>query len=118
VTGVQTCALPIFSYQATEAFAFRAGYAYDPSPVPEETFDMGWPDTDRNLYSLGMGWQINERWMLDAVLQHIISTSKRLTDNSHNMDDNYGDAYWKSASVSMKDEGILWGAGVTVTYTF
>ena len=106
------------SYQATDAFVFRAGYAYDPSPVPEETFDMGWPDTDRNLYSLGMGWKINERWMVDAVLQHIISTSKRLTDESHNMDDNYSAVYGEKASVSMKDEGILWGAGLTVTYTF
>jgi len=106
------------SYQATDAFVFRAGYAYDPSPVPEETFDMGWPDTDRNLYSLGMGWQINERWNVDAVLQHIISTSKRLTENSHNMDENYTSVYGAPASVTMKDEGILWGAGLTVTYTF
>ncbi|BCS96894.1 OmpP1/FadL/TodX family outer membrane transporter [Desulfoluna limicola] len=106
------------SYQATDAFSFRAGYAYDPSPVPEETFDMGWPDTDRNLYSVGMGWQINERWMIDAVLQHIISTSKRLTENSHNMDDNYSKAYGAPASVTLEDEGILWGAGMTVTYTF
>ena len=107
------------SYQATEAFVFRAGYAYDPSPVPDETFDMGWPDTDRNLYSLGMGWKINERWMLDAVLQHIVSTSKRATTGgSHEMNHNYGNVYGKDAEVYMKDEGILWGAGMTVTYTF
>ncbi|VVS94351.1 OmpP1/FadL family transporter [Desulfoluna spongiiphila] len=106
------------SYQATDAFAFRAGYAYDPSPVPEETFDMGWPDTDRNIYSVGMGWQINERWMLDAVVQHIISTSKRLTNESKEMDKNYTSVYGAPASVSLKDEGILWGAGLTVTYTF
>lgn len=106
------------SYQATEAFTFRAGYAYDPSPVPEETFDMGWPDIDRNLYSVGMGWQINERWMLDAVLQHIVSVSKRLVNESYNMDENYTQVYGAPASVSLENAGTLWGAGLTVTCTF
>lgn len=107
------------SYQATEAFVFRAGYAYDPSPVPDETFDMGWPDTDRNLYSVGMGWQINERWLLDATLQHIISTSKRATTGgSSEMNHVFEGAFNPGAEVYMKDEGILWGAGVSVTYTF
>ncbi|WP_300671828.1 outer membrane protein transport protein [Desulfoluna sp.] len=107
------------SYQATEAFSFRAGYTYDPSPVPDETFEFGWPDTDRNVYALGMGWKINDRWMMDAVLQHIISTEKRpTTGGSTELNTNYKGVYGPGAKVSCKDEGILWGAGVSLTYSF
>lgn len=107
------------SYQATEAFVFRAGYTYDPSPVPDETFEFGWPDTDRNVYTLGMGWRINERWNIDAVVQHVISTSKRsTTGGSTELNKNYTAAYGAPAQVYCENEGILWGAGMTLTYTF
>lgn len=107
------------AYQATEAFVFRAGYTYDPSPVPDETFEFGWPDTDRNVYALGMGWRINERWNLDAVLQHVVSTSKRsTTGESTELNKNYSAAYGAPAQVYCENEGILWGAGMTMTYTF
>lgn len=107
------------SYQATEALVLRAGYTYDPSPVPDETFEFGWPDTDRNVYTLGTGYRFNERWQLDAVLQYVISTSKRQTSGgSTELNDNYTTAYGQPAKVYCKDEGILYGAGVTLTYTF
>lgn len=107
------------SYKATDAVVLRAGYAYDPSPVPDETFEFGWPDTDRNMYSLGAGWKINERWMLDAVLQHIISTEKRVTaGGSTELNHNYDGVYSPGAQVYCKDVGVLWGAGLTLTYTF
>lgn len=108
------------AYQATRTLAFRAGYTYDPSPIPDETFEFGWPDTDRNVYTLGLGWQINQRWNLDAVLQHVISTEKRrIAGVSHELNDNYAKAYGDpDTKVYCRDEGILWGAGLTMTYTF
>jgi len=110
------------NYQATEALTLRAGYIYDPSPVPDETFEFGWPDTDRNVYTLGSGWRFNERWQFDAVLQYVISTSHRpTTGGSSELNGNYATAYGTSEAntkVYCKDEGILYGAGVTLTYTF
>ncbi|MCP3922488.1 MAG: long-chain fatty acid transporter [Desulfobacterales bacterium] len=87
-------------------FALRAGYTYDPTPVPNETFDFGWPDTDRNVFNLGFGWNISKNWTLDSVFQHVVSTSKREVSNTVEMDD-----------VSLSSKGTLWGLGFTLSYS-
>ncbi|MCP4356358.1 MAG: outer membrane beta-barrel protein [Proteobacteria bacterium] len=87
-------------------FALRAGYTYDPTPVPEETFDLGWPDTDRNVFNLGFGWNITENWTLDSVLQHVVSMSKREVNDSSEL-----------STVSLTDKGTLWGLGFTLSYS-
>ncbi len=112
-------------------FTLRAGYTYDPTPVPDETFDMGWPDTDRSVYNLGFGWGISENWTIDAVVQHVRSTSRRnISGNSEDLNEAYGPlvegAYAntpvapssESVNVSMQDEGILWGYGINISYRF
>lgn len=43
-------------YQLNKDIMLRAGYGYDPTPVPTDTFDIGWPDTDRSMYTIGLGW--------------------------------------------------------------
>ena len=105
-------------YEATPTLTLRGGYAYDPSPVPDATFDLGWPDTDRNMFSFGLGWKISDTWTLDAVLQHVRSTKKRAVSGSKELDPIYSNAFASPTGVSLKDQGILWGAGVTLTYSF
>ncbi|MCP4158670.1 MAG: long-chain fatty acid transporter [Deltaproteobacteria bacterium] len=87
-------------------FALRAGYTYDPTPVPENTFDLGWPDTNRNVFNLGFGWNITENWTLDSVFQHVVSTSKREVSNTVGIED-----------VSLSSKGTLWGLGFTLSYS-
>ena len=106
------------SYAASESLTLRGGYAYDPSPIPDETFEFGWPDIDRNMFSLGLGWKITDSWALDAVLQHVRSTKKRSSTDSTELEHNYDTVYAPGAKVHLKNEGILWGLGVTMTYTF
>lgn len=115
-------------WKPVDAVALRAGYAYDPTPVPDHTFDLGWPDTDRNIYSLGMGLAIQEHWQLDLVLQYVRSTSVRqVNGNSTELNQNYGQIVQAATggavsadtvAVSLGDEGILWGLGLTLSYHF
>lgn len=44
------------SWQATDALAVSAGYAFIPSPVPDETLTHLLPDADRHAISLGLGY--------------------------------------------------------------
>jgi len=41
------------NYQLTEAIKLRAGYIYDLTPVPDETFDPQVPDANRHIFTLG-----------------------------------------------------------------
>ncbi len=42
-------------YRLSDALALRAGYVYDPSPVPGDTVDTLLPDADRQDFSTGLG---------------------------------------------------------------
>lgn len=44
-------------YALTEAWALRAGYIYDETPDPDAHVDYIVPGNDRNLISLGVGYQ-------------------------------------------------------------
>nr|WP_051284034.1 outer membrane protein transport protein [Desulforegula conservatrix] len=119
-------------WKATEAIALRAGYAYDPTPVPEETFDIGWPDTDRSMYTIGLGWTMSEKWSLDTALQYIRSTPMRSISGSSNLNHVYGsliETYTKmnpsipdipadTVNTTMKMEGLMVAYSLTMNYKF
>ncbi|WP_372794565.1 OmpP1/FadL family transporter [Pontiella sp.] len=44
------------SWQALDTLAVRAGYAYIPSPIPDDTITHLLPDADRHAISFGLGY--------------------------------------------------------------
>ena len=55
------------SWDATDAFTFRAGYAFIPSPIPDETITHLLPDADRHAISFGLGYRIGSHHMVDLA---------------------------------------------------
>ena len=99
--------------------ALRGGYTYDPTPIPDDTFDMGWPDTDRSIFNIGCGWGLTENWVLDSVVQYVVSTPTRtVSGGSPEFNDEYSSVYGETVEVSLKDKGTLWGFGMTLSYLF
>lgn len=120
-----------FEWTPTEQMVFRAGYFYDPSPIPDDTFDMMWPDADKKTYSIGMGYDFG-RITVDGVIQYAIAEQKRyIGGESENLNHAYNspsiDGIFQMAgvdnsndngAVSMEADGHLWGFGLTVSYEF
>ncbi len=99
--------------------ALRGGYTYDPTPIPDDTFDMGWPDTDRSVFNVGCGWGITENWVLDSVVQYVVSTpTRKVRGESSEYNDEYSSVYGETVTVSLDDKGTLWGLGLTLSYMF
>ena len=69
------------SYKVTPAGIVRAGYYYDQSPVPDDTFDPRVPDNDRNAVTLGYGYKATDNFTIDASFAYIW-TSTRTANNS------------------------------------
>jgi long-chain fatty acid transport protein len=44
-------------YQLSDCLRVRAGYAFDPTPIPGETVDSLLPDADRHDFNAGIGYQ-------------------------------------------------------------
>jgi long-chain fatty acid transport protein len=45
------------SFKATDSLTLRAGYLFDPSAVPEENTDPVLPDSDKDIYSIGIEYR-------------------------------------------------------------
>ncbi|RUM43663.1 MAG: long-chain fatty acid transporter, partial [Desulfurobacterium sp.] len=105
-------------YKLSEIVTLRGGYFYDPSPIPDSTFDMLWPDADKKTYSFGLGLNFG-RLSVDTVLQYIIAEYKReIGGESVELNGSYPGSTGEPGTVAMSADGHLWGYGITVNYRF
>ncbi|MBT8492210.1 MAG: outer membrane protein transport protein [Deltaproteobacteria bacterium] len=58
----------------------RAGYAYDPTPVPDETLGFAPPDADRHVLSVGAGYQLPQNFFVDVGILYGIPVSNTTSD--------------------------------------
>jgi long-chain fatty acid transport protein len=54
------------SYKASDSITLRAGYLFDESPVPEENEDPILYDSDKNIYTMGIGYRTG-KWTFDVA---------------------------------------------------
>ncbi len=57
-------------YRVTDPLALRAGFVYDPTPVPGATMGPELPDATRLNYMLGAGYKVGA-WTIDAAGMYI-----------------------------------------------
>jgi long-chain fatty acid transport protein len=60
--------------------ALRAGYAYDPTPVPDETLDFTLPDIDRNVVTLGAGYALPMGLTVDVAGLYVLPAKHTTSD--------------------------------------
>ncbi|BCS97847.1 hypothetical protein DSLASN_34790 [Desulfoluna limicola] len=100
-------------YILNDMVTLRGGYFYDPTPIPDTTLDMQWPDADKKTYSLGAGFNFG-RYTIDTVLQYTdIEQARHLGGESDNLNHSFQDNV-----VSASADGYILGAGVTLTARF
>ena len=59
------------TYHHGEALSFRAGVAYDQTPIPDETRTPRIPGADRTWLTVGAGYSPNA-WSFDVAYAHIL----------------------------------------------
>ncbi|GAB6093910.1 OmpP1/FadL family transporter [Desulfatiferula olefinivorans] len=105
-------------WQVNEMVALRCGYFYDPTPIPDNTFDIMWPDADRKTYSIGTGLNFGP-WTLDASLQLAHAETKRMIGGeSDNLNHSYNPTGITGYRVETSADGFLVGYGLALTYNF
>ncbi len=104
-------------WKATKNLTVRGGYFYDPSPIPDTTFDMLWPDADKKTYSLGIGYK-RGNFSIDLVAQYAVAEYKRyIGGESVLLNDSYSSSNG-TGRVSLEAGGSLLGLGMTANYRF
>ncbi len=105
-------------YKWSDFLTLRGGYFYDPSPIPDHTFDMLWPDADKETYSVGAGLHFG-RLTVDTVVQYVVAEYRReIGGESVNLNDSYPGVTGNPGRVETSADGHLWGYGITVSYRF
>ncbi|MBW1992420.1 MAG: outer membrane protein transport protein, partial [Deltaproteobacteria bacterium] len=63
------------NYRLRDNLTIRAGYIYDLTPVPDDTFDPQVPDADRHIFTVGGDWRLG-RLTLGLAYNFILSESR------------------------------------------
>ncbi len=74
-------------YEVIDNLHLRAGFAYDMSPVPEETAGPSLPDNDRTVVAVGAGYKFGD-FRLDAGYQ-LVMVAEREIDRGTPVDGTY-----------------------------
>ncbi|MHB8833274.1 MAG: OmpP1/FadL family transporter [Desulfobacteria bacterium] len=94
-------------YRVTDPLALRAGFVYDPTPVPADTMGPELPDATRLNYMAGAGYKVGP-WTIDGALMYIQKFDR--TVNNQNTAAGTGfNGTWT---------GNAWLAGLDVGYSF
>lgn len=94
-------------YALTDRVDLRAGYVYDQSPVNDTYEDFAVPCSDRQIVSAGIGWKVDESWVVDAFYGYLW------------MDDRTYEARPKAGIVALtREDAHAHMAGFSLTYKF
>ena len=66
-------------FRVTDPLALRAGFAYDPSPVPTDTMGPELPDADRLNYMVGAGYKV-ANWTIDGAFMYVDKKDRTATN--------------------------------------
>ncbi|AAS96026.1 OmpP1/FadL family transporter [Nitratidesulfovibrio vulgaris] len=93
-------------YALTDSIDLRAGYVYDQTPVDDAHEDYAVPCSDRQIATTGIGWKINEAWVLDASYSYLWMTDREYEARSGGIYD------------STREDAHAHMAGLSLTYKF
>lgn len=102
-------------WQATDAWAFKAGYAFDQSPVQDKYRTVRVPGADRNWLTLGAQWKSRNDLSVDLALGYLIIEDVDVEEYDYDIDDQILDP---NKRVVGEYELDAWGAGLQVSKVF
>ena len=93
-------------YAALDWLDLRLGYVYDNTPVPDDTIDYLLPDSDRQIFSTGLGFH-KDNWAVDVNYSYLLFADRDI--------DGRAEDYVYDGEINNADCHI---AGVSFTYKF
>jgi long-chain fatty acid transport protein len=96
------------AYQVTPAVVLRSGFALDASPTTNEHRTVRIPVSNRKIYSLGLGWNIDQDWTVDVAYAYVDESKGRVSQTNKVTNLPYTAQYDNSAH----------GLGIQLTHRF
>jgi long-chain fatty acid transport protein len=105
-------------WQASEQWAFKAGYAFDESPVNEDYVTARIPSEDRHWLTLGTQWNDRQSgWTVDAAIGTLIfADDAKVSDREYSHQN--PTVPQSGASYEAEYDLSAWSAGIQVSKSF
>lgn len=104
-------------FKVNDNVDMRFGYYYDPSVVPSDTFDVQWPDSDKHVFSTGLGVHVGNV-TVDLVVQYTKIKGYNVEGDSHNLNDTFTRPGYHEGETYATASGTIFAYGATVSYSF
>lgn len=92
-------------YAALDWLDLRLGYVYDNTPVPDDTIDYLLPDSDRQIFSTGLGFH-KDNWAVDVNYSYLLFADRdidgRAEDKVYDGEVNDADGHIAGVSFTYK----------------
>lgn len=95
------------AYQVAPSVVLRSGFALDASPTSNEHRTVRIPVSNRKIYSLGLGWNIDRDWTIDVAYAYVDESKGRVNQTSH-----------AGIPYSAKYDNSAHGLGIQLTHRF
>ena len=96
------------AYQATPSVVLRSGFALDASPTSNEHRTVRIPVSNRKIYSLGLGWDIDQDWTLDVAYAYVDESKGQVNQ----------EASFPSAEYTARYDNSAHGLGIQLNHRF
>lgn len=96
------------SYQVSPAVVLRSGFALDASPTSNAHRTVRIPVSNRKIYSLGLGWNIDRDWTVDVAYAYVDESKGRVQQGGN----------FPTAEYNAQYENSAHGLGVQLTHRF
>ena len=74
------------AYQLNPKWVIRAGYAFDESPTNDQHRTVRIPVSDRDIYTLGAGWNVSDDLTIDAAYAYIDEEKGEVNQDTYSAD--------------------------------
>lgn len=74
------------AYQLNPKWVIRAGYAFDESPTNDQHRTVRIPVSDRDIFTLGAGWNVSDDLTLDAAYAYIDEEKGEVNQDTYSAD--------------------------------
>lgn len=69
-------------YEVNDQWTVRSGYIYSENTVPNSTFSPTVPDSNRHVFSVGLGYAATTRFSVDVVYQYSLSADRTVNNGT------------------------------------
>ncbi|MFA5679626.1 MAG: outer membrane protein transport protein [Pseudomonas sp.] len=96
------------AYQITPSVVLRSGFSLDASPTSNEHRTVRIPVSNRKIYSLGLGWNIDQDWTVDVAYAYVDESKGQVNQA----------ASFHTAEYTAEYDNSAHGLGIQLTHRF